>query len=54
VNDTMSLLPQQTYDVHPDGSRFLMIQEGNDATSGPVIMVVQGLLEDLKARLPTK
>jgi serine/threonine-protein kinase len=48
--EPLSALPQQTYDVLPDG-RFLMIQEGTNAgaTMGPVIVVVQNLVEALKA-----
>jgi serine/threonine-protein kinase len=53
LNETMSLLPQQTYDVMTDGSRFLMIQEGTSSSiaSGPVIVVVQNLLNELAVRL---
>jgi len=50
----MSFLPQQTYDVHPDGSRFLMIQEGESSTTSSPIIVVHNLLEEVKARISTK
>jgi serine/threonine-protein kinase len=45
----------RTYDVAPDGRRFLMIKEGSDDTSGPAntIVVVQNWLEELKRRVPT-
>jgi len=54
LTETMSFLPQQTYDVHPDGSRFLMIQEGESSTTSSPIIVVHNLLEEVKARISTK
>ena len=45
----------QTYDVSPDGKRFLMIKEGSgpDQTP-PTIEVVQNWTEELKRLVPTK
>ena len=45
----------QTYDVSPDGKRFLMIKEGSgpDQTP-PTIEVVQNWFEELKRLVPTK
>jgi hypothetical protein len=42
----------RTYDVSPDGRRFLMIKEPEPATSANLI-VVQNWFEELKARVPT-
>jgi protein kinase-like protein/WD40 repeat protein len=45
----------RTYDVSPDGQRFLMIKEGAkpDGTSAPTsLMVVLNWFEELKARVP--
>ena len=47
----------RTYDVSPDGQRFLMIKEGasTDATSAPrEIVVVQNWTEELKRLVPAK
>jgi Tol biopolymer transport system component len=47
----------RTYDVSPDGQRFLMIKVGarSDGTSAPTnIMVVLNWFEELKARVPPK
>lgn len=52
--------PGRTYDIAPDGQRFLMVKEnasadGDDATAGPAqIHVVQGWFEELRARVPTR
>ncbi len=40
----------RTYDIAPDGQRFLMIKEGKDAT--PRIIVVQNWHEELKRLVP--
>jgi serine/threonine protein kinase/Tol biopolymer transport system component len=43
----------RTYDVSPDGQRFLMIKEDQNATT-PGMVVVEHWSEELKARVPTK
>jgi len=45
---------RQTYDISPDGKRFLMIKEGSpDAEAGPTqVIVVQNWLEELKRLVP--
>jgi hypothetical protein len=43
-----------TYDISPDGERFLMIKESaGDAISSPERILVQNWFEELKARVPT-
>ena len=46
----------RSYDVSPDGQRFLMIKEGGtDGTAAPAsIIVVQNWVEELKRLVPTK
>jgi serine/threonine-protein kinase len=46
----------RTYDVAPDGNRFLMIQERSDSSgaSGPAIVVVQNWVEEVKRLVPGK
>jgi Tol biopolymer transport system component len=47
----------RTYDVSPDGQRFLMIKvgDGSDQTAAPAnIVVVQNWFEELKRLVPTK
>ena len=45
----------RTYDMSPDGRRFLMIKDvALDQSSAPTILVVQNWFEELKARVPTK
>jgi serine/threonine-protein kinase len=48
--------PGRTYDVSPDGRRFLMIKTGEiDAASAPrEIVVVQNWTEELKRLVPTR
>ena len=48
--------PNRSYDVSPDGRRFLMIKAANaDSTAAPPnIIVVQHLDEELKRLVPTK
>ena len=49
--------PGRTYDIAPDGQRFLMIKEGgnSDLTAAPPqIIVVQHWTEELKRLVPTK
>lgn len=46
----------RTYDVSPDGQRFLMIKEEvatNDSSIAPQIIVVQSWTEELKRLMPT-
>ena len=49
-------LPYRSYDVSPDGQRFLMIKEGpeGDKPSPPNMTVVLNWFEELKAKLPIK
>jgi serine/threonine-protein kinase len=44
----------RTYDVTPDGARFLMIKEGGESTdtAAPAIVVVQHWVEELKRLVP--
>jgi Tol biopolymer transport system component len=45
----------RTYDVSPDGKRFLMIKPGADQASAPVsIMIVQNWFDELKRLVPTR
>jgi serine/threonine protein kinase len=47
---------ERSYDISPDGQRFLMIKEGGaDGTAAPAsIIVVQHWVEELKRLVPTK
>ena len=48
--------PGRTYDISPDGTRFLMIKEGvaSDETSAPTeLILVQNWFEELKRLVPT-
>jgi hypothetical protein len=41
--------PGRSYDISPDGRRFLMIKEGeNQAATGPSLIVVEHWTEELK------
>ena len=42
----------RTYDVSPNGQRFLMIKEGGGNASGHLV-VVQNWLEELRRLVPT-
>ena len=42
-----------SYDVSPDGQRFLMIKESEEATTLAQIVLVQNWFEELKQRVPT-
>jgi len=43
----------RTYDVSPDGRRFVMIKEGLDADKeSPSLVVVERWVEELKAKVP--
>ena len=47
----------RTYDVSPDGQRFLMIKDnaaGDQASTSASMIVVVNWTEELKARLPAK
>jgi serine/threonine-protein kinase len=46
-------ITSRTYDVSPDGSRFLMIRIGNDNRRNSLI-VVQNWSEELKVRVPAR
>ena len=49
------VVPERTFDIAPDGQRFLMIKEdvpGNETAEEPHIVVVQNWFEELKARVP--
>jgi serine/threonine-protein kinase len=51
-----SLTLGRTYDVSPDGRRFLMIKQGDagsQTSAPPQIIVVQNWLEELKRLVPT-
>jgi hypothetical protein len=41
------------YDVSPDGQRFLMVKDVQQATSSTQINVVLNWFEELKQRVPT-
>ena len=43
----------RTYDVSPDGQRFLMIKELGGSAVAPTIVVIQNWTEELKAKVPT-
>ena len=45
----------RTYDVSPDGRRFLMIKEGtgSDETDAPTLVVIQNWDQELKRLVPT-
>jgi len=46
--------PGRTYDISPDGQRFVMIKVGEaQQTTAPQIVVVQNWLEELKRLVPT-
>ena len=46
----------RTYDVAPDGRRFLMIQQRDAAPQPPIthVVLVQNWLEELKRLVPRK
>jgi hypothetical protein len=46
-------LSSRTYDLSADGSRFLMVKQG-DASRPSSIVVVQNWFEELKARVPAR
>jgi serine/threonine-protein kinase len=48
-------LSGRSYEIAPDGERFLMIKEGADQTAAPPsLVVVQHWLDELKQLVPTK
>ena len=56
ANPTSGGAPR-TYDVSPDGQRFLMMKNSdapNQASTAPRIIVVQNWVEELKRLVPTK
>jgi Tol biopolymer transport system component len=48
--------PGRTYDISPDGQRFLMIKAlgAGEGAPPPSIVVVQNWLEELKAKVPVR
>ena len=49
-----AVLAGRTYDVSPDGQRFLMIKAaGSPVTNTPRIIVVENWFEELKRLVPT-
>ena len=46
-------ITNRTYDVSPDGARFLMIRIGTN-NRPPSLVVVQNWSEELKARMPVR
>ncbi|HEY5619188.1 MAG TPA: hypothetical protein VIK60_14705 [Vicinamibacterales bacterium] len=47
--------PGRTFDISPDGQRFLMIKQGTvDQTAPPQIVVVQNWLEELTRLVPAR
>jgi len=52
---TPGSLSGRSYDIAPDGQRFLLIKEGADqAAAPPSLVVVQHWLEELKRLVPTR
>jgi hypothetical protein len=50
---TTGVRPGRTYDVSPDGQRFLVIKPPNSNQAGaPQIRIVQGWFEELKRLVP--
>ena len=49
-------VPGRTYDVSPDGQRFLMITDGtpDGAAASPSLVVVLNWFEELKRLVPVK
>ena len=44
----------RTYDISPDGRRFLVIKESDEASAPMSMTVVLNWFEELKARVPTE
>ncbi len=46
---------RRTYDISPDGQRFLMIRQGDlsGATPGSHLIVIENWVEELKRLVPT-
>ena len=49
---TEGVRDRRTYDVSPDGQRFLMIKKAANEATAPQIIVVQHWLEELKRLVP--
>ena len=49
---TEGVRDRRTYDVSPDGRRFLMIKQATDEVTAPQIVVVHNWLEELKRLVP--
>ena len=43
-----------TYDVSPDGRRFLMIEPATDPASATVVHVIVNWFEEQKAKVPPR
>ena len=54
TRSTTPLATVGTYDVSPDGQRFLMIKDNRGTDQAPDMVVVLNWLEELKAKLPAK
>ena len=56
LTSVLSGAPGRTYDVSPDGERFLMIKErsADDETPRAELILVQNWFEELKRLVPTK
>lgn len=54
-DDYFSFLSRRTYDVAPDGQRFLMITTGDapEGASPSRMVVVEHWFEELKSRVPS-
>lgn len=56
LGGTGSFTPFRTYDMSPDGKRFLMMKNADarpTASTAPRIIVVQNWFEELKRMVPT-
>jgi hypothetical protein len=54
-SDVLGGSPGRTYDIAPDGRRFLMLEEADgskDASTIPRLIVVQNWTEELRQRVP--
>ena len=45
-------LAAHTYDIHPDGQRFLMIRDDPGTSARPQIVLVQNWFDELKRLVP--
>jgi hypothetical protein len=49
---TEGVRDRRTYDVSPDGRRFLMIKQATNEATAPQIIVVQHWFEELRRLVP--